>query len=147
MNLDKESLVILRYIYKRKTVTYGQLKLHFPKKPVFDLISTLASEKAIDWESVQGQTSDGRYGRFLYDEAKISCLASGKKYVEDNLEHKKEKRKDAIRYAINTLISIAAIIISLISLLSQLGLIQLPQLTAPQESSNSGRHLVQYHSS
>ena len=53
MNLDKETLSVLRRIYRQKVITYGELKDFYPNKSMFEFIRTLAVEKAIDYESCQ----------------------------------------------------------------------------------------------
>lgn len=126
MNLDKESFFILQYIYKKNITTYGDLKKHFSKKPVFDLVSVLCMEKAVYCETVRQRTSNGRTGSYFYDEAKISCTTLGKKYVEDIQDKRKDKRMECIRYSITTAIAILALILSGIAVAAQLGLIKLP---------------------
>lgn len=110
MNLDKESLFVLRYIYKKEVITYGKIKQRFPRKPILDLLSALSTEKAIRCEFVQKRTSNKQHGFFLCEESKICCTTLGKKYVEDYLEKQKTKTIESIRYWITTTIALAAFI-------------------------------------
>lgn len=57
----------------------------------------------------------------------IRLKPDGKKYFEVELDEKHRKRVENIKYIITTLIAVIALILAGISLLSELGLIQLPQ--------------------
>lgn len=110
MNIDKETLSVLRLIYRKKVVTYGELMHYYPNKPIFELISVLADEKAIVYESVQKRACNGQIGPFIHNESKISCTASGKKCVEDFFEQRSRKIIEWVRYSITTAIALAAFI-------------------------------------
>lgn len=57
----------------------------------------------------------------------IHLTPKGRYYLEKIAEEKTEKRIEWIRYLITTIISVIAIILSAISIASQIGLIKLPQ--------------------
>ncbi len=110
MNLDRETLSILLRIYRRGVTTYGELKCFRPDKPLFELVSVLAAEKAIVYESVLGRSRSGQTGPFICDESKISCTALGRRYAEDYLEKRNAKIAEWVRYIITTAIALAAFI-------------------------------------
>lgn len=84
MSIDRDSLKVLRYIYRRKGVSYGKLKSRFREFDIPAIVSRLSSLELLSVELRSSGGGSSPYRSWIDDDCGIRCSLPGKAYVDDH---------------------------------------------------------------